>query len=230
MPKWKSDYDVFVSEIEPALCAVTTQWEMAHGRKQLHAYILRLPNENLLFHGPDRVAVYKHFADEFNGISRHILSHHADASPACQYVANTLGAKPYVHIDDAVNTAKRAKIPVDGNFLDEHQVADGLKAIPLPGHSSGFTVYIWQGSRGRYLFGGDIIFTDPKGWTAFFDHKPYEVGLNSLKRLRDLDVDYLLLNESLGDVVPPVPFARGQREQAVSEAIDRVCQKYKLKS
>ncbi len=73
-----------------------------------------------------------------------------------------------------------------------------------------------------------MIFRDPQGWTAFFSYRPYEVGVRSLYQLMDLETDYLLLNESLGDDRPPVPFGAKQRASAVGQALARVASKYEI--
>ena len=108
------------------------------------------------------------------------------------------------------------------------RAAPGLEALPLPGHTAGFSVYRWQGREGLYLFGGDVIFRDGQGWTAFFSHRPYAIGVESLRRLIQLDADFLLLNESLDDATPPIQFGREARQAAVGEALERVAKKYKL--
>jgi hypothetical protein len=87
MPKWKSGYAISTREIEPGLRVISTEWEMAHGIKRLHAYVLATDDgQLLLIHGPDRVAVYRELADVFppGGFTKHLLTHHADAAPACK--------------------------------------------------------------------------------------------------------------------------------------------------
>ena len=44
----------------------------------------------------------------------------------------------------------------------------------------------------------------------------------------DLEVDFLLLNESLGEHRPPVPFGAEPRRAAVHQALSRVARKYKV--
>ncbi len=98
----------------------------------------------------------------------------------------------------------RPKLRVGGSFSEPHELEPGLEAFPLPGHTAGFTVSRWKGERGSYLYGGgrDLPI--------------------------DLETDYLLLNESLGDHRPPLPFGAKERTSAVGQALDRVARKHKI--
>ncbi len=129
----------------------------------------------------------------------------------------------YVHEANADRTGKRVKLDVGGSFSEPHELAPGLEAFPLPGHTAGFTVYRWKGERGSDLFGGDVIFRAGLD-RVLLSHRPYEVGVRSLYQLMDPETDYLLLNESLGDDRPPVPFGAKKRASAVGQALARVAE------
>src|SRR5262245_51675191 len=210
MPRWKTEFPVAIHALVDNLFAITTTFEAgSQGIKHLHAYYLVLPDLRLLFHGPDRVDFYKQhdaFFSEHGGIDRQVLNHGADASPACTYVEKTYGAPIYIHEADVEHAIRKRKGPVAGSFSEGHSLTKGLDAIPLPGHTQGFTVFRWTTPDTRYLISGDIIHEDPQGWTAFLNEGLHRIGAQSLQRLREIECDALLPNETAGENTPPIRF------------------------
>ena len=232
MPRWKSEFPVTITALEEHLFAITTSWTAgSHGVKHLHAYYLVLPDMRLLFHGPDRVDFYKQhaaFFSEHGGIDRQVMNHGADASPACTYVEKTYGAPIYIHDDDVEHAIRKRKGPVSGSFSERHSVTPDLEAIPLPGHTQGFTVFLWRAPGTRYLIGGDIISEDPQGWTAFLGEGLQQVGARSLQRLGEIECEVLLPNETAGENTPPIRFGQSERKAIVQEVLRRVARKYSV--
>ena len=228
MARWKATGEISVRELFPSLLCVTTSWQVDGAEKRLHSYYL--PELAVLVDGPDRVAFYKDHAATFAdaGIKYHLLTHGADASAACSYVEKNYGAAPYIHDGDAEYASRKARTRIVGTFSDEHEVLPGLEAIPLPGHTAGFTVYRWASPSGTYVFCGDIVYRDRRGWTAFLNDGLHQVGANSLARLATIDCDALLPNETWSDPAPPVPFEGDHRNEIVSQALARVRSKYKV--
>lgn len=229
MPRWKSDAPVEISSIEENLYSITTSFTAgSHGRKQLHSYYLVLPEGRFLFDGPDRSDFYKQhhaFFVRHGGIDKQIMSHGADVSPASGYVEKTYGASIYIHDADVEHAIRKRKGPVTGSFSKSHSIARGLEALPLPGHTPGFTVFRWNGSK-RYLVSGDIIAEDSAGWSAFISTEP-QTGADSLRRMMDMECDLLLPSESAGDRLPPIQFGRAERETILRGVLRRVAKKYK---
>jgi hypothetical protein len=232
MPRWKAEFPVAIAALEDNLFAITTTFSAgSQGIKHLHAYYLVLPDMRLLFHGPDRVDFYKQhaaFFAEHGGIDRQVMNHGADASPACTYVEKSYGAPIYIHADDVEHAIRKRKGPVSGSFSENHSLANDLDAIPLPGHTPGFTVFLWKTPGTRYLISGDIIYEDPQGWTAFLGEGLHEIGARSLKRLGEIDCDVLLPNESAGENTPPIRFGTSERKAIVHDVVRRVARKYKV--
>jgi glyoxylase-like metal-dependent hydrolase (beta-lactamase superfamily II) len=232
MPRWKSEFPVAITALEENLFAITTSWTAgSHGVKHLHAYYLVLPDMRLLFHGPDRVDFYKQhhaFFSEHGGIDRQVMNHGADASPACTYVEKTYGAPIYIHDDDVDHAIRKRKGPVSGSFSKSHSVTTGLEAIPLPGHTPGFTVFLWRAPGTRYLIAGDIIFEDPQSWTAFLGEGLYQLGARSLQRLGEIECDVLLPNETAGENTPPIRFGESERRAILQDVLRRVSRKYRV--
>lgn len=234
MPRWKTDSPVAITSIDSNLFAITTTFTAgSQGIKHLHAYYLVLPGMRLLFHGPDRVDFYKQhdaFFAEHGGIDRQIMNHGADVSPACTYVEKTYGAPIYIHDDDVDHAIRKRKGPVVGSFSTRHALTSGLEAIPLPGHTPGFTVFLWTTPSTRYLISGDIVHEDPQGWTAFLGEGLQQTGARSLQRLGEIECDVLLPNETTGENTPPIRFGPSERKTIVQEVLRRVAKKYKVQT
>ena len=230
MPRWKTDAPVEIRAVEENLYSITTSFTAgSHGRKQLHSYYLVHPEGRFLFDGPDRSDFYKQnhaFFVRHGGIDKQIMSHGADVSPASSYVEKTYRAPIYIHDADVEHAIRKRKGPITGSFSTPHSVARGLEALPLPGHTPGFTVFLWSGSK-RYLVSGDIIAEDSGGWSAFISTNPHQIGADSLRRMMDVECDLLLPSETAGDRLPPIPFSRAERETILRAVLRRVAKKYK---
>jgi hypothetical protein len=59
------------------------------------------------------------------GISRQYLNHHHEASPACDWVAETFGAPLHVHEDDARAASEICE--VGETFSERHKIGDGFE-------------------------------------------------------------------------------------------------------
>jgi glyoxylase-like metal-dependent hydrolase (beta-lactamase superfamily II) len=228
MASWKGSRHVDIVAVHPSLFAITANLNEG---KRPHSYLLLHDAGNLLFHGSDQVSFYKEHADFFarhGGIAKHVLTHGAEAFPACLYVERTLGAPVYLHNADVPYATKKAKAPIPASFHVRHRVYPHLEAIPMPGHSLGFTSYLWDSNPGRYVFAGDIFFRRVGRWTAYVHPLLAEDGIKSLKALRALDVDFLLPNQSLADQPIPAPFDATRRGHLIDQVIHAVARKHRI--
>src|SRR6185295_1974826 len=68
-------------------------------------------------------------------------------------------------------------------------LADGVEAVPIPGHTPGATAYLWRGA----LFTGDSVYVDDGEWVgAVLDSSDRAAYVESLARLRDVDFELLV--------------------------------------
>src|SRR5919206_462810 len=77
---------------------------------EIRAFLLQREGGNLLIY---RSASLERDAEEvrnLGGISRQYLNHPHEASPACDWVAETFGAPLHVHEDDARAAAERCEV------------------------------------------------------------------------------------------------------------------------
>ena len=119
---------------------------------EIRAFLLQREGGNLLIY---RSASLEQDAEEVNGlggISRQYLNHHHEASPACDWVAETFGAPLHVHEDDAGAASEICE--VGETFSERHMLGDDFEVVPIPGHTAGATAFLWDG--------GSIVFCLPE--------------------------------------------------------------------
>jgi glyoxylase-like metal-dependent hydrolase (beta-lactamase superfamily II) len=159
---------------------------------EIRAFLLQREQGNLLIY---RAATLEQDVEEINalgGISRQYLNHHHEASLACDWVARTFDAPLHVHENDALSVSEICN--VDETFSERHRLDDDFEVIPVPGHTSGATAYLWDTGQHRCLFTGDTIFFPRGKWVAAVlegvsDRERY---IESLELVRTLDFDLIV--------------------------------------
>lgn len=133
-----------------------------------------------------------------------LLTHgHFDHWSAAEQLRKKYGAKVYINQNDECMLSDRAKsgallapsfeyIPTEcGGYLKEGDVIRQgtleFKVIETPGHSKGSVCFI----TGGCIFTGDTLFCGSAGRTDLYGGDRRELE-NSLKRLGELEGDYLL--------------------------------------
>ncbi|HEX5849493.1 MAG TPA: MBL fold metallo-hydrolase, partial [Rubrobacter sp.] len=111
---------------------------------------------------------------------------------ACDRVAGTFGAPLYVHEEDAAATAEVCN--VDATFSERHKLGEDFEIIPVPGHTSGATAFLWDSGQHRVLFTGDTVYLGGGRWRAAVldgvsDRERY---IESLELIRTLDFDLIV--------------------------------------
>ena len=99
-------------------------------------------------------------------ISRHYVNHwHEAAFGGADRLAGTLEIPLFCH------ESERASMPesvtkVAGTFSGRHVEGDDFEVIPIPGHTSGATAYLWHSGEHRCLFTGDTVYLREGEWVA----------------------------------------------------------------
>jgi glyoxylase-like metal-dependent hydrolase (beta-lactamase superfamily II) len=145
-----------------------------------HSYFVQRKSGNLLVDSPrfnSRLA--SHF-ETAGGVATILLTHRDDVADAGRY-ASKFGSRVFIHADDA-DAAPFATSSIPGT--EPAVLADGLIAIPAPGHTKGSVVCFVDGT---YLFTGDSLAWDfeARDLVAFRDACWYswEEQARSLARL-----------------------------------------------
>ncbi len=119
-----------------------------------HSYFVARPGSNLLVDSPRHAADLVHWFESRGGIAHILLSHQDDVADAGKY-AQHFGARVWIHRDDSAAAAYATDV-LEGTSA--RAVADGVIAIPLPGHTRGSVAYLFDD---RVLFTGDSL-----AWSA----------------------------------------------------------------
>ena len=159
---------------------------------EIRAFLLQREPGNLLIYRSETLKQDLETLNDLGGISRQYLNHHHEASPACDWVANTFDAPLHVHEDDAAAVAEICN--VGATFSERHKLGEDFEIIPIPGHTSGATAFLWDSGQHRVLFTGDTIFFGRSKWRAAVldgvsDRERY---IESLGLIRSLDFDLIL--------------------------------------
>ena len=159
---------------------------------EIRAYLLQRERGNLLVYRSEALEQDVEALEDLGGISRQYLNHHHEASPACDWVANTFDAPLHVHEDDAAAAAEICN--VGATFSERHKLGEDFEVIPIPGHTSGATAFLWDSGQHRVLFTGDTIFFGRSKWRAAVldgvsDRERY---IKSLGLIRSLDFDLVV--------------------------------------
>jgi glyoxylase-like metal-dependent hydrolase (beta-lactamase superfamily II) len=81
---------------------------------------------------------------------------------------------------------------VDGTFSEWHTVGKDFEVIPIPGHTSGATAFLWDTGEHRILFTGDSVKLEGDEWAAVpLDPTARDDYVLSLELIRGLDFDVL---------------------------------------
>jgi glyoxylase-like metal-dependent hydrolase (beta-lactamase superfamily II) len=128
------------------------------------AWFVTRPSGNLLVDSPRWAPALVSAMEERGGVAHVLLTHRDDVADADRYAAH-FGSRVWIHADDA-GAAPYATDLLAGR--DETTVAQGVVAVPVPGHTRGSVLFVVDG---EYLFTGDSLAWshDRETLTAFRD-------------------------------------------------------------
>ncbi len=115
-----------------------------------HSFLIRRPDGAAMVDAPRWTKQVVSALEEAGGLSDILLTHEDDVADADRY-AKHFGARVWIHEADR-SAAPFATRIFEG--FDPIQVYHDLLAIPVPGHTKGSVVYLWND---RCLFTGDSL-------------------------------------------------------------------------
>ena len=189
---------------------------------EIRAYLLERDQGNLLIYRSAALEEDVQAIHDLSGVSRQYLNHSHEASPATEWVASTFGAPLYVHKDDAVEASQVSNVAE--TFSERHFVDDDFEVIPVPGHTPGATVYLWDSGMHRVLFTGDTIFFSDGRWrAALLDGVgDREQHIASLELIRGLDFDLIVPGIAAAGTPYYAFIEKAGAEQRIDAIIDRL--------
>ncbi len=119
-----------------------------------NAFVVQRPDGNVLIDGPRFTARLQRSIAKLGGLRRILLTHADDVGDAARY-AQAFDADVVIHEHDA-SAAPFATTLLTG--LEPASIANGIMAIPTPGHTAGHVMYLLDD---HILFSGDSLDYDP---------------------------------------------------------------------
>ena len=159
---------------------------------QIRAFLLRRPQGNLLVYSAGTVAEETRAIEELGGITRQYLNHwHEAAFGGADRIATSLSVPLFCHENERRSVADTTT--VGGTFATRHMQGDDFEAIPIPGHTSGATAYLWDSGEHRLLFTGDSLYLREGEWVAaVLDSSDRAAYVESLELIKQLEFDVLV--------------------------------------
>lgn len=111
----------------------------------VRSFLLERDEGNLLVYSSSIVKQEVDFIREKGGIWRQYLNHGHEAwaaEAAGAWVASTFEAPVYAHENEKEEVSRAYH--VDGTFFGRPTLGDDFEVIPIPGHTSGATAFLWD--------------------------------------------------------------------------------------
>jgi glyoxylase-like metal-dependent hydrolase (beta-lactamase superfamily II) len=183
----------------------------------IRAFLLRRDPGNLLIYSTNGLQGHTAAMAGVGGIARHYLNHWHEA----MFTRERVWAPLFVHENDSALAGERTH--VDGTFSARHAVDDDFEAIPIPGHTSGATAYLWENGGHRFLFTGDSIFIKEGRWVAaVLESSDRDSYIKSLELIRDLDFDVLVPWAATGGHPYHVVTTKADARRNIATILERV--------
>jgi hypothetical protein len=160
----------------------------------VRSFLLERDEGNLLVYSSTTIRQEAGYVRARGGVWRQYLNHGHEAwvaEAAGAWVASTFGAPVYAHENEKEEVSR--VYDLDGTFSERHIIGDDFEVIPIPGHTSGATAFLWDTGEHRSLFTGDSIVLEDGAWVAALlassDRDDY---IKSLELIRGLDFDVIV--------------------------------------
>lgn len=154
------------------------------------SYFIVRPEGNILVDSPRFTPPLVKRLEEMGGIRYLYLTHRDDVADHQKY-AQHFGCERILHADDVSHGTRDVEIQLTG--LDPYQLTSDLLVIPVPGHTKGHTVLLYNN---QFLFTGDHL-----AWSTRFNHLvgfrnacwySWSEQLKSMRRLANYSFEWVL--------------------------------------
>ncbi|MBW9076384.1 hypothetical protein JNB84_00340 [Rhizobium pusense] len=97
----------------------------------------------------------------------------------------------YVSAADLPQTS--ASMPKVADLSSYHGLSDSIEVISTPGHTAGFTMFLWTCGDRRVLFSGDMIWIHDGSWDAVvLGESNRQLYIASLEAVAEIEFDVLV--------------------------------------
>src|SRR5262249_34230992 len=165
-----------------------------------HSFLIGRAAGNVMIDAPRWTKAVSARIEDWGGLAEILLTHRDDVADGGRY-AKRFRARVWIH------EADRSAAPYAGQILsgrEPAEIAPDLLAIPVPGHTAGSVVYLYDR---RCLFTGDSLAWsfERNDLTAFRDACWYSwpEQLRSLRRLLDYDFEWVFAGHGGSHRLPP---------------------------
>jgi acetolactate synthase regulatory subunit len=163
-----------------------------HSEKSYGAtsYLIQRPEGNILVDSPRFIAPLVKQLEALGGVQILYLTHRDDVADHQKY-HDHFGCERVLHEFDITSETRAVEHPLSG--LDPVVLAPDLQVIPVPGHTRGHTVLLYQN---RFLFTGDHL-----AWSEELHHLyafrqacwySWSTQINSMMRLKEYPFEWIL--------------------------------------
>jgi ferredoxin len=154
------------------------------------SYFIQHPEGNVLVDSPRFAPPLIKRLEEMGGVRYMYLTHRDDVADHQKY-AEHFGCKRILHSDDITSGTRDVEMQLTGS--EPIQLASDLLIIPVPGHSKGHTVLLYNN---KFLFTGDHLAWDEElnQLVAFRDYCWYSwfEQLKSMRKLAHYSFEWVL--------------------------------------
>ena len=178
--------DVFPEELARGVYRLGYNSPASYGA---HSFLIRRESGNAMVDSPRFTRQVVKKLEDWGGLSDILLTHCDDVADAKRY-ADHFGARVWIHKADR-SAARFATDVLEGE--EPARIGDDVLAIPVPGHTKGSVVYLYDE---RCLFTGDSLAWsfEEDDLVAYRDYCWYswEAQTKSLRRLLDYRFEWVL--------------------------------------
>ena len=183
----------------------------------IRAFLLRRDEGNLLVYSATTLESEAPAIHDLGGVSRQYLGHRHEA----MFTPDGVAAPLFCHEDERESVARGSN--VRATFSRRHTLDDDFEVIPIPGHTSGASAFLWDSGEHRLLFTGDTLYVDEEEWVAAVlgssDRARY---IQSLELIRELDFDVLVPWAATGGRPYLAPTGRADARRRIDAVLERV--------
>ena len=163
-----------------------------HSEKSYGAasYFIQRSEGNILIDSPRFTPPLVKQLEAMGGVNYMYLTHRDDVADHAKFQKH-FGCDRILHIDDITSDTQSVEIQLNGQT--PYPLADDVTIIPVPGHSKGHTVLLYQNT---FLFTGDHL-----AWSVYLGHLygfrrfcwySWTEQIKSMKRLTDYSFKWVL--------------------------------------